>query len=145
MDKANDPSKPLNTDTDEKNFEKYNKFNFVSPCCLAFNYYDNNNIFCSKCGKIVRTLDKNEQLTINVKFNVHEEDNEKNNISGDIINIYNNNAKKFANDPTCEKIEKQCPSCKNPTARYLRNPQDEIIFVCDKCRAVFNNYGTILA
>lgn len=123
--------------------ETYNKFNFVSPCCKAFNYYDNNSILCSKCGKIIQTYKGDESLTINVKFNTHDEDDH--NVSGDLIKIFNNSAKKFAHDPTCEKNEKNCPKCDNNVVIYLRNPQDELVYVCTKCRTVFDGDNVILA
>ena len=112
----------------------YNELMFVSPCCNAFNFFNNNNIYCSKCGNIVKTLEDDEVLPINVKFNVQQDDNK---ISGDIVKIFHNNASKFAHDVTCELINKECPKCKNSTARYIRNPLQEIIYVCDKCRNVF--------
>ena len=112
----------------------YPVYNFVSPCCNAFNYYADNNIFCSKCGKLIKTLTGKEELTINVKFNEYSD---KNNMSGDIIKIFKNNAKRFAHDDTCEKILKTCPNCSHKFARYLRSPQDELMFVCENCRNVF--------
>ena len=113
----------------------YNDNMFVSPCCKAFNFFNSNNIYCSKCGNIVKTLEDDEILPINVKFNIKPGDDS--NISGDIVKIFQNNASKFAHDPTCELINKECPKCKNETARYIRNPLDEIIYVCTKCRKVF--------
>ena len=113
----------------------YSVYNFVSPCCKAFNYYVNNNIMCSRCGNIIKTLTDDERLTVNIKFNEYSD---KTNMSGDIIKIFNENAKRFAHDETCEKIKKKCTKCGNECARYLRNPQDKLIFVCDKCRNVMS-------
>lgn len=118
-----------------KNTEtKYDKFNFVSPCCNGFNYYDNNNILCSICGKIIKTLDKDEKITINVKFNMTNDDN---NISGDIVQNFMDNAKKYAHDETCEKIYKECPKCKHNECRYIRNPMNDIVYICTNCRETF--------
>lgn len=116
----------------------YDKYNFISPCCKAFDYYNGNNIYCSKCGKIVKTLTDDETLTVNIKFNVDNKNMNSNHVSGDIVSIFKQNAKRFAHDPTCELIEKECPKCKHPYARYLRDPQDLMIFVCEKCRNVFD-------
>ena len=119
--------------------KSYDKYNFVSPCCQAFNYYNGNNIYCSKCNQIVRTLNDDETLTVYVKFNTdNNKDENTKQVSGDIVNIFKQNAKRFAHDPTCELIAKECPKCKHPYSRYLRDPQDIIIYVCEKCRNVFN-------
>ena len=122
---------------DKNNNEEmnYNKNMFVSTCCNAFNFFNSNNIYCSKCGKIVKTLEGDEQLPINVKFNINSTGDK--NISGDIIKIFHQNASKFAHDPTCELINKECPKCHNKTARYIRDPLDDLIYICDKCRHVF--------
>ena len=114
---------------------EYSVYNFVSPCCNAFNYYIENNIMCSKCGNIIKTLSDDEKLTITIKFNEYSD---KNNMSGDIIKIFDNNAKRFAHDRTCELIKKTCPKCGHQFARYLRNPQDKLLFVCEACRHVHN-------
>ena len=110
--------------------------NFVSPCCNAFNYFVGCNIICSKCGKVIKTLAKDEELTINTKINEHSD---KSNISGDVVEIFENTAKRFAHDRTCEECNKTCPKCKCPHARYLRNQQDKLIFVCEQCRNVMSN------
>ena len=115
---------------------KISVHNFVSPCCEAFNYYVNNNIYCSKCGKLITTLAPDEKLTINIKFNEYSD---KSNISGDVVKIFEQTTKRFAHDRTCERIKKTCTNCKHPYARYVRNPQDKLIFVCEKCRYVMNN------
>ena len=117
---------------------KYDENLFVSTCCKDFNYFNGNNIYCSRCGKIVKTLGENETIPIHVKFNTHTTD-DYTNISGDVIKIFHKNAAKFAHDITCELINKTCPKCGNKTARYLRDQLDEIIYVCDKCRYVYGN------
>lgn len=106
---------------------------FISPCCNAFNYYSDNNVYCSKCGALIRTITGDEELTINIKFN---ESSDRSNMSGDVLKIFENTAKRFAHDDTCEMIKKKCPKCGHEYARYLRNPQDELIFVCCNCRHV---------
>lgn len=115
----------------------YDPYNFVSPCCKAFNYYNGNNVYCSRCNKIVKILENDETLTVYVKFNVDNKNSNSKHVSGDIVNIFRHNAKRFAHDPTCELIDKECPECKHKHCRYLRDPQDTIIFVCEKCRNVF--------
>ena len=75
-------------------------------------------------------------MPINVTFNVKENSDDKN-VSGDIVNIFLKNAAKFAHDPTCELINKECPKCKNKTARYVRDPLDELVYICDQCTNVF--------
>ena len=114
----------------------YNENMFVSPCCKAFIYFNSNNVYCSKCTNIVKTLKGNESMPINVTFNVKENSDDKN-VSGDIVNIFLKNAAKFAHDPTCELINKECPKCKNKTARYVRDPLDELVYICDQCTNVF--------
>ena len=116
----------------------YEPYNFVSPCCKSFDYYNGNNVYCSRCGKIVKILKDDETLTVYVKFNNDNKTIEGGQTSGDIVNIFRHNAKRFAHDPTCELIDKPCPKCKHPHSRYLRDPQDMLIFVCEKCRHVFN-------
>lgn len=117
----------------------YDSTNFVSPCCKAFNYYNGNNVYCSRCGKIVKVLKGDETLTVYVKFNNDNKSSGGGKASGDVVNIFHQNAKRFAHDPTCELIKKQCPECKHGQCRYLRDPQDTLIFVCEKCRHVFNS------
>ena len=117
----------------------YDSTNFVSPCCKAFNYYNGNNVYCSRCGKIVKMLKGDETLTVYVKFNNDNKSSGGGKASGDVVNIFHQNAKRFAHDPTCELINKQCPECKHGQCRYLRDPQDTLIFVCEKCRHVFNS------
>lgn len=117
----------------------YDSTNFVSPCCKAFNYYNGNNVYCSRCGKIVKMLKGDETLTVYVKFNNDNKSSGGGKASGDVVNIFHRNAKRFAHDPTCELIKKQCPECKHGQCRYLRDPQDTLIFVCEKCRHVFNS------
>ena len=109
--------------------------NFVSPCCNAFNYYVGYNVICSNCGKVITTLTNDEELTINIKFNEY---NDKSNISGDVVKIFDYTAQRFAHDRTCERIKKKCPKCGHAYARYLRNPQDKLIFVCEQCRYVMS-------
>ena len=116
----------------------YDPYNFVSPCCKAFNYYNANNVYCSRCGNIVKILEGDETLTVYVKFNIDNKNSDQKQVSGDIVNIFKQNAKRFAHDPTCELIEKDCPECKHKYCRYLRDPQDTLVFVCEKCRYVFN-------
>lgn len=116
----------------------YEPYNFVSPCCKSFNYYNGNNVYCSRCGKIVKILKDDETLTVYVKFNNDNDTVEGGQTSGDIVNIFRQNAKRFAHDPTCELIDKPCPKCKHPHSRYLRDPQDMLIFVCEECRHVFS-------
>ncbi len=117
--------------------KSYNPYNFVSNCCHSFNYFNGNNVYCSKCGKIVKNIKDDESLTVHVKFNVNDQ-NEENNISGDIVNNFKHQAKRYAHDPTCELINKECPKCQHKYCRYLRDPQDNLIFVCESCRYVFN-------
>ena len=114
----------------------YDENIFVSPCCKSFNFFNSNNIYCSRCGKIVKTLNKDETIPINVKFNIKTDD-EYINISGDIIKIAHKNASKFAHDITYELINKECPKCKNKTSRYMRDPLNNLIYICDKCRHVY--------
>ena len=108
--------------------------NFTSTCCKAFNYYDGNEIHCSHCKKVISTIKNDESLTIMAKYNTNPALSA---ISEDIVLEFNDDAKKYANDKSCEKIDKKCPECNNNTARYLRNPKGEIIYVCTKCRHVF--------
>lgn len=116
----------------------YEPYNFVSPCCKAFNYYNGNNVYCSRCCKIVKILEGDETLTVYVKFNDDNKSTDGNQTSGDIVNIFHQNAKRFAHDPTCELIHKDCPECKHNKCRYLRDPRDTLVFVCEKCRYVFS-------
>jgi len=113
---------------------KYDPYNFVSPCCNGFNYYNGNNILCSICGKIIKTLDKDEKITVNVKFNMTNDDS---NVSGDIIQNFIENAKKFAHDETCEIVSKECPKCKNMICRYIRDQLNNVVYICTKCRETF--------
>ena len=116
--------------------DKYEINNFISPCCKAFNYYDGEEIHCSHCKNVISTIQSEECLTIMAKYNMNPF---LNSVSEDIVNEFNTNAAKYANDCSCELISKQCPKCKNNTARYLRNPKGDLIFVCSKCRNVFED------
>jgi len=115
---------------------KYDENLFVSPCCKSFNFFNGNNVYCSRCSKIVKTIGKNESMLINVKFNIKTDD-DYTNISGDVIKNFHKDAAKFAHDITCELINSECPECKNKTARYIRDPLGNLIYVCDKCRYVY--------
>ncbi len=112
----------------------YDISSFVSPCCNAFNHFENDMIFCSKCGQSVKKIEEHESMTVSVKFNNKIE----NNVSGDIVNIFKSTAQRFAHDPTCEIIKNKCPKCGNPESRYMRDPLGNLIFVCIKCRHVFS-------
>ena len=119
--------------------ERYNRYNFISPCCKSFNFYNGNNIYCSKCGKLIRTLKDDESLTIDVKFNINYDNNSSTSISGDLIDNFNKNTKRFAKDVTCEDIIHKCDKCDNEICKYVRNPRDEIVYICTKCRNVMTD------
>ena len=125
------PKKQTEDDTVEC---KYSPDNFVSPCCNAFKYYNANNEICSKCGNIISTIGKDDKITINVKFNMT---NDSNNVSGDIIQNTLEEAKKYAHDDTCGILSKQCPRCKCQKCRYIRNPDNNVIYICTECRESF--------
>ena len=116
--------------------DTYNTSNFISPCCKAFNYYDGEEVHCSHCKKVVSTIRDDDCLTIMTKYNTNPV---LGSISEDIVNEFNVNASRYANDCACEKITKTCPKCKNTEARYLRNPKGVIIYVCCKCRNVYSD------
>ena len=120
----------------ERDTDAYTIYNFVSPCCNAFNYYDEKEIHCSNCKKTIANIQDGETLTIMTKDNTNPN---LNSISEDIVNDFNAKAPRYANDNGCEKINKTCPKCKNNEARYLRNPKGIIIYVCTKCRYVYND------
>lgn len=118
----------------------YDIYTFISPCCNAFNVFENNIIICSKCEKIVKQLEDDEELTIAIHYNVNE-DNNKTNISSDLLNDQFNKAGRYANDITVELVHKPCPLCKaegktTNLTRHLRDLNGENYFVCPE-RHVF--------
>ena len=126
---SNENDISMNTDT-------YKVYNFISPCCHAFNYYDEKEIHCSHCKKTIANIEDGEILTIMTKDNTNPN---LNSISEDIVNDFNSKAPRYAHDNGCEKVYKICPKCKNNEARYLRNPKGIIIYICTKCRNVYSD------
>ena len=122
----------------------YNIYTFISPCCNAFNVFENNVIICSKCEKIVKQLNDDEELTIAIHYNINDEDNQNHsNISSDLLNDQFKKANRYANDITAELVNKPCPMCKaegktTNLTRHLRNLNGENYFVCPD-RHVFKN------
>ena len=114
--------------------------NFTSKCCNAFNYFDNNEIHCSRCKKTIKTIHDTASITVALKYNM----NHMNVISDDIVREFNENAAKYAHEKSCETISKTCPKCKNKYAKYLRNPRGDIIYVCCSCRHVFCDDGDVI-
>lgn len=107
-------------------------YNFISPCCRAFNYFDGNEIHCSCCKRVIAIIKNNESVTIMSKYNTNA-------ISDDVVKEFEENASRYAHDHSCQSIEKQCPKCKNKRSKYLRNPRGEIIYICEACRNVFKD------
>lgn len=111
----------------------YNSYDFVSPCCKAFIYYNNVYLYCSCCNKEITKLEEGQDLTISIKFN----STIQNNMSADILNAFYNKVARFSTDPTCEICSEKCEKC-GEFMRYLRDPHGNIIYVCSnhKCRNV---------
>ena len=119
----------------------YDIYSFISPCCEAFNVFENNIIICSKCEKIVKQLQDDEELTIAIHYNVDETNQESTNISTDLLNDMFKKASRYANDITAELVHKPCPLCKfegktTNLTRHLRDLNGENYFVCPE-RHVF--------
>lgn len=113
----------------------YDIYLFVSPCCDAFNVFENNIIMCSSCGKIVKELTDDEELTIAIHYNVDEDDENHINISGDLLNNQFNKATRYAHDITAELVNKPCPLCKfegitTNLTRHLRDLKGVNYYVC---------------
>lgn len=108
---------------------------FTSSCCHAFNTYSGTSIICSECGKTIGQLPKGRHLAISVRFNENNTDN----VSGDLISAFRAKAKRFSEDPTYELCSMKCPKC-GAYSRYARDPQGNLIFICSNtdCRHVFD-------
>ena len=50
-----------------KTMTSYNINSFISPCCDAFNVFQNDIIICSKCKQVVKQLTDDEELTIAIQ------------------------------------------------------------------------------
>ena len=51
----------------------YNINSFISPCCDAFNVFQNDIIICSKCKQVVKQLADDEELTIAIHYNIDDQ------------------------------------------------------------------------
>lgn len=110
----------------------FNKYQFISPCCKAFTYYDNITLYCSKCKKAIRKLQDGESVTISVKFN----QNRDNHDSGDLSQTFKNKAPRFATDRTCRICDVKCPKC-NVFMRYMNSGKSPVLVCSNKdCRNV---------
>lgn len=113
----------------------YDIYSFVSPCCGAFNVFENDIIICSKCEKIVKQLTDDEELTIAIHYNIDEDNDNHVNMSGDLLNDQFKKASRYAHDITAELVNKPCPLCKfegvtTNLTRHLRDLNGVNYFVC---------------
>lgn len=102
---------------------------FVSPCCHDFNVFVDNTIICSNCMNVVKTLDKNEELTTSIMYNIENQSN----ISADLLNDQINKSGRCAHDPTFELCNVKCEKCGKLT-RIMRDLNGAKYFVCSNCR-----------
>ena len=130
----NDTTSLTGSNANSTNSTTYGTHLFTSKCCHAFNRYSGASCLCSQCNRTINQINDTDSLTISVKFN----ENVNSNVSGDLILAYEVKARRFATDPTYELCSMKCPKC-NTHARYSRNPQGNLIFICSnaKCRHVF--------
>ena len=108
----------------------------ISGCCNAFIEYVDNNCLCTKCGKIINNITKDDELTISIDYNISSDKNENLNISNDLLMDRLNKFKRNANDITCALTTIKCKKC-NGQCRMSRNQALQKIFVCTKCRYTF--------
>jgi len=107
---------------------------FTSPCCNAFNKYDESgNIICSRCNSVIHTLKDDEVVTVGVKYNAEQEET----VSADILTNFRNKAARFSQDPTFALTSTKCKKC-GSLCRYSMDQQRNIIYICSNkdCRTV---------
>lgn len=113
----------------------YNINSFISPCCDAFNVFQNDIIICSKCKQVVKQLADDEELTIAIHYNIDDQNDNHINMSGDLLNDQYKKATRYANDITVELVNRPCPLCKaegvtTNLTRHLRDLNGINYFVC---------------
>lgn len=105
----------------------------ISPCCKAFNHYINSDLVCSKCNKILTTVNKNEEIVIAVHYNTRNmgnNDDQTFRINRDIVDEQTQKYKRMANDPTLELVNIHCPVCGEQYGRFFRNAHNVGMCVC---------------
>jgi hypothetical protein len=102
----------------------------ISPCCNAFIHYIDNNCICTQCGRVIKKLDDEEELTTSIHYNASN----KNVISADLLESEYYKDKRLAHDITCSLSTIKC-DCGGLT-RILRDETNKYVCVCTKCRKV---------
>ena len=111
----------------------YDINSFISPCCNAFIYSENDIIICTECEEIIKQLEGDEEMTIAIHYNIDKDKNT--NISADLLNDQKKKSSRYANDITAELVNKPCPHCsiegkQTNFTRHLRDLNGNNYFVC---------------
>lgn len=105
----------------------------ISPCCNAFNEYIGDTCICTQCGRPIKKIESNEELTTSIVYNV---ESDSLNMSSDLLEERRTKFARSAHDITCALTQVKCEKCQG-LCRMSRDQSGLKIFVCTKCRHTF--------
>lgn len=107
----------------------------ISDCHHAFNEYVSDTCICTQCGRVLKKMTEDEELTTSIVYNVSESSDVVN-MSSDLLEERRRKFARNANDITCALTNVKCPKCQS-FSRVSRDQSGIKMFVCIKCRHTF--------
>ena len=107
----------------------------ISPCCHAFNEFVSDTCICTECGRPIKKMDADEELTTSIVYNVDKK-NTTPNMSSDLLEERRKKFSRNAHDITCALMNVKCPKC-GGYCRMSRDQSNLKMLVCSSCRNVF--------
>jgi DNA-directed RNA polymerase subunit M/transcription elongation factor TFIIS len=108
-----------------------------SDCCHAYIIYGEHSTYCANCHQILHNYQDEDEILIDVQYNVSDEKSEVKKIASDLIRNQLKFAPRLAHDLTLELVYKECPQCKCNFVRLAEDDNRKKFFICTKCRHVF--------
>jgi DNA-directed RNA polymerase subunit M/transcription elongation factor TFIIS len=107
-----------------------------SNCCHAFIVHGDENMYCANCRSIIHTYQNDDEILLNVEYNVLD-NSESKKIASDLIQNQSRHATRLAHDASLAIIYIECPKCHNNRCRLSEDDNKEKFYICTKCRNVF--------